>query len=102
MSFGLESKTLKSIKNIFFKYPEIEKVIIYGSRAMGNYKHNSDVDLAVIGNLKWDFIGHLMEELDSISTPYLYDVTDYKRITNPEVKKHIDDYGKVFYEKFNG
>lgn len=99
MNFGLEQRTIKSIKNILQKYPEIEKVIIYGSRAIGNYKYNSDVDLAVIGNLKWDFTGHLMEELDLLSTPYLYDVTDYKRITNLNIKKHIDDFGKVFYER---
>ncbi len=97
MNFGLEEKTIKSIKNLFQQYPEIEKVIIYGSRAMGNYKYNSDVDLAVIGNFKWDFVGHLLEELDSLSTPYLYDVTDYSRITNPDLKKHINDFGKTFY-----
>ena len=97
MSFGLDDKTVSLIKNVFVKYPEIEKVIIYGSRALGNYKHNSDIDLAVVGNLKWDFIGHLLEELDSLSTPYLYDVTDYNRITIPELKKHIDDCGKIFY-----
>ena len=97
MSFGLDAKTASPIKNVFIKYPEIEKVIIYGSRALGNYKPNSDIDLAVVGNFKWDFMGHLLEELDSLSTPYLYDVTDYNRITIPELKKHIDECGKIFY-----
>ena len=97
MIFGLDNKTINHIKNVFAKYPEIEKVIIYGSRALGNYKPNSDIDLAVVGNFKWDFMGHLLEELDSLSTPYLYDVTDYNRITIPELKKHIDECGKIFY-----
>ncbi len=99
MNFGLDDKTIEKIKNVFINYPKIEKVIIYGSRALGNFKYNSDVDLAIVGDFEWDFIGHVQEELDSLSTPYLYDITDYNRILNPEVKKHVDDFGKLFYKR---
>lgn len=97
MEFGLEKDTIEKIKLSLRKYPEIRKVIIYGSRAMGNYKRGSDIDFAIVGNLEWDFIGKLAEELNSIPCPYTFDLTDYSRITNPDLKKHIDTKGKDFY-----
>lgn len=99
MNFGLTQDTIKLIKQVFAKYPEIELVKMLGSRAMGNYKYNSDIDLAIFGKFSWDFAPHIREELDSLPTPYLYDVTDYNTTESDELKKHIDEYGKVFYEK---
>ena len=98
MEFGLDKSTIDKIKAVFRKYPKIEKVIIYGSRAVGNYKSGSDIDLAVLGDFEWDFIGKLAEALDNTSIPYIYDLTDYARISNSDLKKHIDDEGKIFYE----
>lgn len=98
MDFGLDQKTVDAIKELFSRYSEIQVVKIYGSRAMDNFKYNSDVDFAIIGNFSWDFTGHIYEELDGLPAPFLFDVTDYNRITNEELKNHIDKYGKVFYK----
>jgi len=49
MSFGLSNKTLTYIIDNMKEFREIEGVKIYGSRALGNYKRGSDIDLALIG-----------------------------------------------------
>ena len=47
--FGLKEKHIKDIQSVFIKYPGIEKAIIYCSRAKGNYRPASDIDLALKG-----------------------------------------------------
>ena len=45
MKFGLKEKTITDIQSVFATVPEIEKAIIYGSRAKGNFKNGSDIDI---------------------------------------------------------
>ena len=99
MNFGLDENTIKYINDIFKKYPQIDKAIIYGSRATGTSRYNSDIDLVLIGDLNWDFSGHIHEELDSLPTPYLFDVRDYSNIENPELKSEIEQQGKLLYQR---
>jgi predicted nucleotidyltransferase len=47
--FGLLNRDVEYIKYAILKFETIEKVIIFGSRAMGNYKKGSDVDMAIFG-----------------------------------------------------
>ena len=97
---GLSEKTIDFIKNVFKKYPEIEIVKIFGSRAMGNYKHNSDIDLALfVKEINDDLEAKVLFELEDLPMPYKFDVKFYENITNENLKKHIDDYGEIFYEK---
>jgi len=49
MKFGLKDETIEQVNCIFAKYPQIEEAIIYGSRAKGNYKRGSDIDLTLTG-----------------------------------------------------
>lgn len=49
MEYGLDTKYMEMIRSIFSRYPEVEKVILFGSRAKGNYKRGSDIDIAVTG-----------------------------------------------------
>lgn len=98
--FGLPANTRNLITNLFKTYPEIKKVIIFGSRANGTYKNSSDIDFAIIGqNIDFRFIQHISSELDELSTPYMFDVLDYDSETNGDLRKNIDLTGKVFYEK---
>jgi len=50
MKFGLKEEIIKKINGVFEKYPAVDKVIIYGSRAKGNYKRGSDIDLTLFGD----------------------------------------------------
>lgn len=97
MKFGLPSETLAQIIACLGSYPEINWVKIYGSRAMGNYRKGSDIDLAFSSGV--DMSAHLLEALDSLPTPYLYNVTHYEYIENKALKDHIDRVGVIIYEK---
>lgn len=48
MTFGLAHAIITDFHRVFARYPDIERVRIFGSRAKGTYKDNSDIDLAVI------------------------------------------------------
>lgn len=98
--YGLEQKDIQKINTVFNKYPAIEKVILYGSRAMGNYKPHSDIDLALKGknlNLKEQFT--IETELDDLLLPYKMDISIYHKIENQDLINHIDRVGKVFYDR---
>ncbi len=95
MKFGLPSETLVQIIACLKSYPEINWVKIYGSRAMGNYRKGSDIDLAFSSSV--DISADLLEALDALPTPYLYDVTYYEGSKNKALKDHIDRVGVVIY-----
>ena len=98
MQFGLKKEIIQQINSAFQKIPEIEKVIIYGSRAKGTYKNNSDIDLTLIGN---SHIRQILNDLDELLLPYMIDVSIQHHIDNKELLEHIDRVGKVFYNKTN-
>ncbi|MDO9140903.1 MAG: nucleotidyltransferase domain-containing protein [Methylobacter sp.] len=95
--FGLNEPTLAHIKHALQHYPDIEWVKMYSSRAKGNYQRGSDIDLAF--SCVVDHSGALMEELDNLPTPYLFDVTHYETLKNQALKEHIDRVGVVIFER---
>jgi len=100
MPYGFNSKELEMINSVFAKFPEIEKVIIFGSRAMGNFKPGSDVDLALEGSITDDIISKVRTELnEELPLPYIFDIFDRKSISNEALQSHISEYGEVFYHK---
>ena len=99
--FGLTKETLTNIQQSINKINEIDKVVIYGSRAKGNYRTGSDIDITLFGdNLTLDnAIYPLMDLLDDLYLPYTFDISIFDKIENQNLKDHINRVGKVFYEK---
>ncbi|WP_455814903.1 nucleotidyltransferase family protein [Clostridium butyricum] len=95
--YGLLERDIRYIKKALEQCEEIEKAIIFGSRAMGNYKNGSDVDIAVLGELiSNNTILKLNDYLNEIyPLPYFFDIINYNSITNENLKKHIDIEGKI-------
>ncbi len=99
-NFGLSSSTIEKIHTVFNKYPEIEKVIVFGSRAIGNYKPGSDIDLALFGNLSTDTCIKIKTELNEYtSIPYFVDVVLFSEIDTEPLKDHIQTIGKIFFKR---
>ncbi len=96
--FGLPQATIDLLRDYFSHIPEIEKVVIYGSRAKGEYEKGSDIDFAFFSLSEEDLTGQLLMELDELPTPYLFNVTNYYKLKHQELKEHIDRVGIVFYE----
>jgi predicted nucleotidyltransferase len=97
--FGLKVEHIVSINRCFAQYAGIEQVVVYGSRAKGNYKNGSDVDLTVIGNLDYSGLLKLENQLDDLLLPYKIDISLHHQINDPDLLKHIQRVGKVFYQK---
>lgn len=100
MKFGLSDETIKKINQVFMTYPQITEVIIYGSRAKGNYKTGSDIDLTMVScDNSHKLLTHILGELDDLLLPYMIDLSFYIEITNDDLKDHIKRVGKLFYIK---
>ncbi len=93
--FGLSADTLEKILGCLAQYPEIHWVKIYGSRATGQFRRGSDIDLAF--SAAKDCSASLAAALDALSTPYLFDVTYYEGLRHEGLKDHIDRVGKIIY-----
>ena len=100
MNFGLDKDDLDFIVQAIGNYADITEAAIFGSRAMGNHKPASDIDIAVKGGLKDGTAASLSNFLNNAS-PFAYkvDVIDYGAISNEELRKHIDQFGKVIFER---
>jgi predicted nucleotidyltransferase len=100
MKFGLSEDSIKLIHDILKKYPEVEKAIIYGSRAKGNFKIGSDIDLTLLGkDLSYRTQSSIVGDLDDSSSPYLFDISIFDKLNSPSLEEHIHRVGKVFYQK---
>lgn len=99
MKYGLKITVTNKIRSIFEQYPAVEKVILYGSRAMGNYRIGSDIDFALKGNLTERDYYNILLDLDDLMLPYMMDVTRLTSIENRNLIDHINRRGVVFYER---
>lgn len=98
--FGLTQTVIDKINSVFEKYPQIQKVMIYGSRAKGNYRPGSDIDLTMWGDdISLEFIWKIENEIDDLLLPYMMDLSAFESVQNLELKDHIQRVGKVFYKK---
>ncbi len=101
MKFGLRESDIDYIIKTIEKFPEIDKAVIFGSRAKGNYKPGSDVDIAIYGeNVTFDTVVGLHAILEEKGPlPYFFDIVDYSHLKHKELKEHIDRVGKVIFLK---
>jgi uncharacterized protein len=100
MKFGLKEEVMEKINRIFSRYERIEKVIIYGSRAKGNYKTGSDIDLTMMGeDLTLSYRCKIELELDDLLLPYTFDISIFDEISSPKLIDHINRVGALFYIK---
>jgi len=95
--FGLSEVDIDKLCSVFNRYPDIEKVIIYGSRAKGNFRRSSDIDLTIFGHLDWQTFNQLELELDELLLPYQIDLSLHELLENTELKAHIERVGKPMY-----
>ncbi|TDO10642.1 MULTISPECIES: nucleotidyltransferase domain-containing protein [Halomonas] len=94
--FGLPESTSEAIRQALATCPGVEKVEIYGSRAKGTFRPGSDIDLVLYGSVSDDDLLRLLNRLDELNTPYLFDVIRYQDIDNEGLRAHIDRVGQRF------
>jgi len=101
--FGLTSATIDKICAVFAAHPQVERAIVYGSRAKGGYRKGSDIDLTLHGkDLNDRILLGLMGELDDLLLPYTIDLSIFAALEHPGLEDHIRRVGQVFYERAAG
>ena len=92
--FGLTVFDIEKLVSVFNKYNQIEKVIVYGSRAKGNYKPGSDIDLTLVApKLSLTELLKIENEIDDLLLPYKVDLSLLHQIDNPDLIEHIRRVG---------
>lgn len=100
MKYGLREETIDKINSVFKKNGEVQDVIIYGSRAKGNYREGSDIDITLIGKDLTEAIRcKISLEIDDLNTPYLFDISIFDNLHSSDLEEHIKRLGQVFYSK---
>ncbi len=101
MPFGLTDKDIELVRSAIGETSGIEEVVVFGSRAMGNHKHGSDVDLALKGpDITLRTISRLSAHLnEELPLPYKFDVINYNTIDTPALTEHIDSFGKMLFRR---
>ncbi len=101
MKFGLPDSTFEKICGVFADYPQVEKAVLYGSRAKGTYKNGSDIDLTLHGGVELtrSVLYRILDDLDDLLLPYTIDLSIFSDISDTDVIDHIQRVGVTFYKK---
>ena len=92
---GMKAQVIEEIRALAGEYG-VEKVILFGSRARGNYNRASDIDLAVSGG---DILRFALAVDEETSTPLRFDIINLDGMVCEELQKAIWTEGKILYEK---
>lgn len=91
---GIADEHWQKILSVFHKHPNITDVILYGSRAKGNFRNGSDIDIAIKGDPIADRqLTQISMDYDDLYLPWKMDVTVYATLSNADLKDHIDRVG---------
>lgn len=97
--YGLSDLTINDLRNVFRSYPNIKKVVIFGSRAKGNFREGSDIDLAVIGDgISKDQLSDINMQIEDLGLLYKVDILDYNKYKDTPIGEHIARVKKIFYK----
>ncbi|TDQ38842.1 nucleotidyltransferase domain-containing protein [Thiopseudomonas denitrificans] len=92
--FGLPEHAIEQLCSIFQGYPEIERVLVYGSRAKGNYRPGSDIDLSLVAPaMSFDALLQIENRIDDLLLPWMIDLSLLHQIENSDLVAHINRVG---------
>ncbi|MDE2388393.1 MAG: nucleotidyltransferase domain-containing protein [Betaproteobacteria bacterium] len=98
--FGLSPATLEKLNSVFAQHDAIDSVLIYGSRAKGNFRAGSDIDLTIKGDeIPFAEFMQIEDQIDDLMMPYTVDLSQYCQLENTDLVAHIDRVGVVIYSK---
>lgn len=98
-SFGLPEHAVEALRGVLARWPCVRRAVLYGSRAKGNPRPGSDIDLTLEGDLALAELMAIETEIDDLLLPWMVDLSRREDIDNPQLQAHIDRVGITFYEK---
>jgi predicted nucleotidyltransferase len=99
--FGIYPKSCEEILSIIEDCSSIDEVVIYGSRAKGNFREGSDIDITLKGDITKEDLNKLWHRLDDSFIPYKFDISIYNNLKSESLIEHIQRVGKIFYKRIN-
>lgn len=100
MNHGLPEGSIVAIRGILAGFPEVEKAVLYGSRAAGTFRRGSDIDLTLMGDrLDTTLLSRIDWALDDLLLPYKIDLSLFSQLRHPALIEHIRRVGVPLYEK---
>lgn len=99
MSSGLPEEVITALRLTFAKHKGVNSAILYGSRALGTFRANSDIDITLMGDLNLTDLLMIATEIDDLMFPYKVDLSLKSQIDNPQLIEHIDRVGVPFYQR---
>ena len=99
-STGLSEHDIQNMMATARDFAQVQQLVLFGSRAKGNYKPGSDIDLAIkCRGDNYDTAVALAAQLNQATRlPYFFDVVDYATIAEPALTAHIDRVGVVLFD----
>ena len=101
--FGLSARVIDKIHGVLAQHPKVQRAVIYGSRAKGNYKPGSDIDLTLFAvegqEIDYHEVADILDEVDDLLLPYTVDLSAFEQLNHDNLREHIERVGLVFYER---
>lgn len=94
----LNEKLVKSIQSIGQRYP-VKKIVLFGSRARGDNRAVSDIDLAIFPLPEFSLRGHIASDIDDLQTLFKIDIVFIDEGVDPILLKNIEREGVILYER---
>lgn len=100
-TYGISQKSFELIIEALNARSEVERAVLFGSRALGTARPGSDIDLAIYGiNVNPRIASELSRELNERRPiPYKIDVLSYEHTDHQDLKRHIDAHGREIYSR---
>ncbi len=99
MTFGLSESAVADIRRVLARHPAVEEAIVFGSRALGRETPQSDVDIALRGELSPLETEGIALELEELAVPVRFDVQHLDAIQHRGVRDHIARVGQLLYSR---
>lgn len=102
-TFGLSPATLDKIRRTLAQHPAVQRAVVYGSRAKGNHRPGSDIDLTLHAapgqQISHRELANILDEIDDLLLPYMVDLSVFDELGHPALRDHITRVGQVLYER---
>jgi predicted nucleotidyltransferase len=100
MNHGLSQQTVAALRDVFARFPAIERAVLYGSRAKRNHRKGSDIDLTLVGaEMSERLLSKIYWELDDLDLPYKIDLSLFSELRHRKLIDHIKRFGMPIYER---
>lgn len=101
--FGLSAQTIRKLHSVLAQHPHVLSAVVYGSRAKGNYRPGSDIDLTLHAapgaRIDHRELGDILDEIDDLLLPYTVDLSVFDQLKHPALREHIERVGQVLYAR---